>query len=306
MTTKITFTDADTLQNPFPRIWKSLWYPILSRAIVLGKFGFLKTTGEKSRLTANVNDLAETVNTPGDAPRYLSRYQLTPRPRRSKMSRLLNVLVMGATGGTGRATVERLVAEGHRVTAFSRHADRLASEINGIITVNGDATDPTAVAQAVVGQDVVIVTLGITENPFRVRFLGPARTPIDVRSRGTKNVIEAMKKHGVRRLIVQSSYGVGATWGFLGFADQLLFNLLLKPQIKDTEIQEQYVRASGLDWVLAQPVHLKDDAADETSPYLSTQGETRLMKVARQAVARFLALAAREEAYVGQSVTVSG
>lgn len=220
------------------------------------------------------------------------------------MSELLNVLVVGATGGTGRATVERLADEGHRVTAFSRSADRLAIEIDGITTINGDVTDSQAVEQAVAGQDVVIVTLGITENPLRVRFLGPARTPINVRSQGTKHVIAAMKKHGVRRLIVQSTYGVGATLGFLGFTDQLLFSLLLKPQIADTEIQEQYVRASGLDWVLAQPVHLKDDEA--TTPFLSTQGETRLMQVARQTVAKFLALAAREEAYVGQSVTISG
>lgn len=222
------------------------------------------------------------------------------------MSELLNVLVVGATGGTGRATVKRLLAEGHSVTAFSRSADRLANEIEGITTVNGDATNPQAVEKAVAGQDVVIVTLGITENPLRVRFMGPAQTPMNVRSQGTKNVIAAMKKHGVRRLIVQSSFGVGATEGLLGFTDQLLFNLLLKPQIKDTEIQEQLVRASGLDWVLAQPVHLKDDETDETTPYLSAQGETRLMLVARQAVARFLALAAREEAYVGQSVAISG
>ena len=127
------------------------------------------------------------------------------------MSELLNVLVVGSTGGTGRATVERLVAEGHRVTAFSRHADRLASEIDNIITVNGDATDPNAIEQAVAGQDVVIITLGITENPLRVRLFGPACTPADVRSHGIKTVIAAMKKHGVRRLIVQSSYGVGAT-----------------------------------------------------------------------------------------------
>lgn len=112
------------------------------------------------------------------------------------MSELLNVLVVGATGGTGRATVERLAAEGHRVTAFSRSADRLANEIDGITTVNGDVTDPHAVEQAVAGQDVVIVTLGITENPLRVRFLGPARTPINVRSQGTKHVISAMKSMG--------------------------------------------------------------------------------------------------------------
>ena len=222
------------------------------------------------------------------------------------MSELLKVLVVGATGGTGRATVERLAAEGHCVTAFSRNADKLAREIEGIITFNGDATSLEAIDKAVAGQDVVIVTLGITENPFRVRFFGPARTPVDVRSRGTKNVIAAMKKHGVKRLVVQSTYGVGATEGFLGFTDQLLFNLILKPQVEDTKIQEQIVRDSGMDWVLAQPVHLKDDENDDTSPFLSTQGDTRLMQVARRAVAKFLAVAAYGTDYVGKSVSVSG
>jgi nucleoside-diphosphate-sugar epimerase len=116
---------------------------------------------------------------------------------------------VGASGGTGRAAVARLMAEGHTVTAFSRSASRLANEIDGLAAVDGDVTDPSAVERAVAGQDVVIVTLGIAENPLRVRLLGPARTPRDVRSRGTRNVIAAMRRHGVTRLVVQSSYGVG-------------------------------------------------------------------------------------------------
>ncbi|WP_428353016.1 NAD(P)-binding oxidoreductase [Methyloprofundus sp.] len=141
------------------------------------------------------------------------------------------------------------------------------------------------------GQQVVIVTLGISENPIRVRFFGTASTLNNVRSAGTRNVITAMRKHGVQRLVVQSSYGVGETRGLLRFVDQLFFSLILKPQIEDTEIQEQVVRDSGVDWVIAQPVHLTDEDSS-TIPFLSTKGETRLMKVARKSVARFLALAA--------------
>ena len=51
------------------------------------------------------------------------------------MSESQRILVVGATGGTGRATVARLAAEGHSVTAFSRSADRLSEEIDGIVTV---------------------------------------------------------------------------------------------------------------------------------------------------------------------------
>ena len=219
------------------------------------------------------------------------------------------VLVVGATGGTGRAAVARLAADGHAVTAFSRRASRLTDEaeglgIEGLATIDGDATDPEAVGAAVAGQDAVVVTLGIAENPLRVRVLGPARTPIDIRSRGTETVIEAMRTHGVRRLVVQSTFGVGATRGRLGFSDSLFFGLLLKPQIDDTERQEAAVRASGLDWTLVQPVHLDD--GPEAVPFLSLDGTTREMKVSRASVARFLAEAVALPDTVGASVTVSG
>ena len=184
------------------------------------------------------------------------------------------ILVVGATGGTGRATIERLVQDGHRVTAFSRHADALAETSEQITAFNGDATNPEDVDRAVAGHDAVIVTLGIAENPIRVRLFGTARTPIDVRSVGTRNVIAAMRKHGVRRLVVQSSYGVGDTRDKLRFVDGLFFSLLLKPQIADTEVQELDVRDSGVDWVLAQPVHLTDDEND-AEPFTSDSGEVK-------------------------------
>ena len=216
-----------------------------------------------------------------------------------------NILVVGATGGTGRATIERLVQDGHRVTAFSRHADALAETSDLVTAFNGDATNPADVERAVQGHDAVIVTLGIAENPIRVRLLGTARTPIDVRSAGTRNVIAAMKKHGVRRLVVQSSYGVGHTRDKLRFVDGLFFSLLLKPQIADTEVQELDVRDSGVDWVLAQPVHLTDDDSD-AMPFASTSGEVREWKISRRGVARFLASAAQTSEYLGQAVALSG
>ncbi len=198
------------------------------------------------------------------------------------------VLVVGATGGSGRAAVDALIGAGHHVTAFARSADRLAEEYDGIVTINGDVMNADDVDRAVAGHDAVVVTLGITENPIRVRLVGPARTPIDVRSTGTHNVIDAMHAHGISRLVVQSSYGVGPTSELLGWKDSLFFSLLLKPQIDDTELQERTVRASGLDWVLVQPVHLTDGETAGDA-FWSTDGTTREMKVARATVGRTLA-----------------
>lgn len=217
----------------------------------------------------------------------------------------MKVLVMGSTGGSGRAVVEQLLAAGHEVTAFARQADRIEMRSPRLRFVNGDALDPAAVERAVVGQDAVVVTLGISENPLRVRLWGPARTAGNVRSEGTRHVIAAMHKHGVSKLVVQTSYGVGTTRGQLRWLDRLFFRLLLKPQIEDTELQNREVSESNLAWTIAQPVHLTD-APDGASPFISTEGETATWKVSRQSVGRFLAAAVDDPTLVHKSIALSG
>jgi putative NADH-flavin reductase len=197
------------------------------------------------------------------------------------------------------------LAAGHEVTAFSRRADGVALRSGHLKFVNGDATNPADVERAVQGQDAVVVTLGITENPLRVRFFGPARTPLDIRSAGTRNVISAMRKHGVRKLVVQTTYGVGETRDRLQFADRMFFKLILAPQIADTERQSDDVASSGLDWVIAQPVHLTDETKDDM-PFVSTDGAIKERKVSRDSVGRFLASAVESASFVGKSVALSG
>jgi uncharacterized protein YbjT (DUF2867 family) len=215
------------------------------------------------------------------------------------------VLVVGATGGSGRAAIDALTAAGHHVTAFSRSAERLRDEYADLTVINGDVMEPADVDHAVAGQDVVVVTLGIAENPIRVRLAGPTRTPIDVRSSGTRNVIDAMNAHGVGRLVAQSSFGVGPTRARLRWSDRLLFAALLKPQMADTEVQEQLVRSSGLDWTLIQPVHLTDDVT-AAEPFRSTAGETREMKVSRRSVGRAIQAVVDDPAMTFETVAVSG
>ena len=217
----------------------------------------------------------------------------------------MKIVVFGATGGTGRAVVERLLVEGHEVAAFSRRADRFPIQPERLRIVVGDVMNRTDVEAAVRGQDAVIVALGISENPLRVRLAGPAHTPIDVRSTGTRHIVAAMRETGVRRLVVQTTYGVGDTRGKEGFLNRVFFTLVLKPQIADTETQNQAVSESGLDWVIAQPVHLTDGAEDGM-PFISTDGQFATMNVSRKSVARFLAEAVRSTAYVRKSVALSG
>ena len=197
----------------------------------------------------------------------------------------MRVLVIGASSGTGREATTALLSRGHRVTAFARSADRLP-EVAGLTRHKGDALIPADLDAAMPGHDAVVVALGIHESPLLVR-LGFGKTPIDVRSVGTTNTIAAMKRHGVRRLVVQTTYGIGDSKGRLPLAWALIFWLLLKPQIADSEKQEAIVRASDLDWTLVQPVGLTD--VDKGTPVLASPlGETRGMEISRAQVARFL------------------
>lgn len=219
----------------------------------------------------------------------------------------MKVLVVGATGGSGRAAVTALVRRGHEVTALSRHAMSLTDDpaLAAVRAVDGDATDPSVVGPLVAGQDAVVVTLGISESALRVRLRGPAGTAADVRSRGTRTVVDAMRSHGVRRLVVQTSYGVGETRDRLSATMRVVFALLLRPQIAETEVQHALVRDSGLDWVSVQPVNLTDEDADGL-PFASSAGDIRGEKVARARVGRFLATAVEDDRWVGRTVALSG
>ncbi|WP_127472640.1 NAD(P)-dependent oxidoreductase [Microbacterium sulfonylureivorans] len=215
----------------------------------------------------------------------------------------MNILVIGASGGSGRAVCDALLERGHRVTALARGASSLTAR-PGLERVDGDATDRATLDRVLPGHDAVVVTLGIAEPTLRVRLRGAQGTPDDVRSRATTELIRAAREAGVRRVIVQSSYGVGATRDLLGFFDRVLFALMIKPQIFDTELQEMALRGSELDWTIVQPVYLTDD--DSPAHFVSTDGRTRVRKVARRGVAEVHADLVEQRTMIGETVSVSG
>ncbi|ACZ30465.1 NAD-dependent epimerase/dehydratase [Xylanimonas cellulosilytica DSM 15894] len=220
----------------------------------------------------------------------------------------MDILVVGATRGTGRALTDTLVADGHTVTAFGRTATAtFATTPPGpgtLRAVDGDVLDADAVAKAVAGQDAVVVTLGISDNPVTVRLLRRASTALDVRSRGTAVVLGAMRDQGVRRVVVQTTYGLGDTWQRLDLRWKATFRLLLWPQLKDSAKQEDVVRASGLDWTLVRPVALSD-APTTTPARVSDDGSAAGFTVSRHDLARALADVATDRDRIGRTLAVS-
>src|ERR1700674_4047776 len=72
----------------------------------------------------------------------------------------MNLVVLGATGRTGRLVVEQALAAGHTVTALVRSPEKLTTSNSKLRVVAGQVTDTSAVARALEGADALISTLG--------------------------------------------------------------------------------------------------------------------------------------------------
>jgi nucleoside-diphosphate-sugar epimerase len=215
----------------------------------------------------------------------------------------MKVLVVGASRGSGAAAVQELEKAGHLVTAFARSVAPESSSDN-VRHVAGDVMDADALGKAMVGQDAVIVALGISDNPITVRLLRRASTPLDVRSRGTAQVIEAMRATGTRRLIVQSTYGIGETYANVPLSLKIFLRLVIGQQVKDHERQEELTRTSGLEWTVVRPVVLTDDHT-EAPARVDLQDRVASMKVSRNQLARVLAEAVGREDWQRRTLSVS-
>ena len=192
----------------------------------------------------------------------------------------MKVLVVGATGRTGRLIVADALARGHHVTAFARSPDSLGELVQRVKVVRGDVLDGGAVSDAVDGQDAVLVALSVA-----LRKRDPA-----VNAQGTLNVIRSMQRYHVRRLVVLSAGGTqqgpdpNAPWVF----DKILKPLFLQNAYADLRRMETSVRQSELAWTIVRAAGLVDGPARgvyRSGPGYSLPGGRR---IARADVAAFM------------------
>jgi putative NADH-flavin reductase len=190
------------------------------------------------------------------------------------------LLIVGATGGTGRQLVAQALERGHLVTALARNPSKLAIEHTNLRVVRGDVLDRASLDAAVQGQDAVLSALG------HKRFLGPTR----ILSQGTGNLIEAMEAHGVRRLVCETSLGIGDGAWRMGLSYTLFVIPVVLPfYFWDKARQEQVVAASRLDWVIVRPAVLTDGAARHAYRHGAGVGNAVLTRrIARADVAAFM------------------
>lgn len=158
----------------------------------------------------------------------------------------MKVLVVASSRRTRRQLVEQAQAEGHQVTALEQKLPRLRFRRPKHRVIQGDVLSERSLSPAVAGQDAVVC------------WLTPVtRKPTTHLWEGTANLIRAMEKHGVQRLICISACGTGDSRGHCGFFyDNIIQPLFLKHVYADRDRQEELVRGTQLDWVIVRPARL--------------------------------------------------
>ena len=189
----------------------------------------------------------------------------------------MKIIIFGATGTIGRHLIEQGLDEGHRITAFARTPEKLFLEHPNLSRITGDVLSRDSVTAAIPGHDAVIVVLG-------------AGIRGNVRSKGTLNIINAMQTHNIQRLICQSTLGAGDSRKNLNFFwKYIMFGGLLRKAYADHQLQEHYVRASGLDWTIVRPgAFTNGQRTGEYRHGFPASDKSTLLKVSRPDVAEFL------------------
>jgi uncharacterized protein YbjT (DUF2867 family) len=211
----------------------------------------------------------------------------------------MRILVVGASQGTGALAVQEALAQGHQVTAFARSPQKLKIENPKLTKHVGDFHKKESVLSAMKGHDAVIVTASVTS-------LSQFKQHPQYFSQGTLNVIEAMKETGVKKLVVLSALGTGESRSLSPKLVQWLFiDWILKIPFADHAVQEEMVRKSGLDWVIARPGRLTNGPSK--NKYLKKSALEKVpASISRADVANFLVEGATTSTWNGKSVQIGG
>ncbi|MFJ9007160.1 NAD(P)-dependent oxidoreductase [Streptomyces canus] len=207
----------------------------------------------------------------------------------------MKLLILGATGPTGRHVVDLAVRSGDSVTAFVRNPAALGDLTEQVTTVTGDATSQRDLAAAAVGHDAIVSALG-RGNSVRADGLF---------TRASAAVTGAAGEAGVSRLVWLSSFGVGHTFGWSSSAQKLIYGTLLRSIYADKAIADESIRSSGLDWTVVYPTRLTHGPAKGTfraDDRLPMKGNPT---ISRADVAAFMHTAVQGNEWIHRTAVIS-
>ena len=208
----------------------------------------------------------------------------------------MELAIFGASGRTGRPLVQQALDAGHDVIALVRTPATFPLKHERLTVVQGDAMNAADVDEVVQGADAVLSTLGQTKN-----------SPKDLQTVATKNIVAAMQKYGITRLVSLTGAGVDAP------EDQpKLINHVIKFALKslsgavlaDAEQHAKVLQNSTLDWVIVRGPMLTE--GPHTGKYrVGWVGVNTGTRISRADVADFMLKQVTDNTYLHKAPMIS-
>lgn len=207
----------------------------------------------------------------------------------------MKLLLLGATGPTGRLVLDQALAAGDTVTVLARRPEALDDVADSVTLIEGDATSGADVGQAMAGQDATIAALG----------RGRSTRAHGLFTRAAVAVVQAAELTGVHRLVWLSSFGVGDTFASANGVQKTMYRTLLRDIYANKAASEELIRASVLDWTIVYPTALMNGPA-KGAYRVDDRLEMRFAaRINRADVAQFMHRAARDPAWIRRDAVIT-
>ncbi|HEX6224812.1 MAG TPA: NAD(P)H-binding protein [Chryseolinea sp.] len=217
----------------------------------------------------------------------------------------MRVLLLGASGRTGRYVVEKIIQAGYELNCLVRDHGKIKSLSDKMTIFEGAAEKISDLEKAISNCDAIINVLNVSRNsdfPW-----AKLRTPPTFLSDVSRNVVMLAEKNNVRRIVVCSAWGVAETKNDLpGWFRWLIDNSNIGYAYRDHERQEKIVRESKLAWTIVRPAGLTNFKGDQQIIESYNNIPKPRMTINRVNLARYLVDALTDARLVHKMPVVSG
>jgi uncharacterized protein YbjT (DUF2867 family) len=164
----------------------------------------------------------------------------------------MKIVVFGATGQVGSLLVNEALNVGHEVVAHVRNREKITPR-DKLSIVEGGLGDKEKIGEAIKGADAVISVIGPVGWQSKLIF-----------APGYENIISAMKKHGVRRIIALGTPTIpdlNDRFNLVFWFLIITVGFLINRGSEDLQKVGQILRNSGLDWTIVRAPLLNNKSA---------------------------------------------
>ncbi len=216
---------------------------------------------------------------------------------------IMKVLIIGASGRTGKLVVEEALAQGWEVKALVREVKVFDLNHPNLLKVEGTPFAYADVKKACESCDVVISALNISrasENPWSKLV-----SPENLLSKSMQNVVDVAKHIKLKKLIIVSAWGVGDSRAEIPWWFKLMLSISKIGRVyKDHDRQERIVQNADLNFTIVRPVGLNDKEASPVKVSQNASPKPGLF-ISRKSLAKYLVQCASEDLHAREIVTVS-